>query len=340
MRRAAPRSESQTLITGVYRTGTEFVAQLLTGHPDLSTTMYHVNAARFVRGCYARLDDPTNLAQAVEDIGQRLTERYGIDLDRQAVLDSCAACNTEGWTGLYDALMSALWLDADRRHWAEKCQLVWRAIPEFIAGMPNGRAIIVIRDPRSVLASFKRYTYAAPPAYLGAVFNCLDAMTTARNAVSESGERLRILRYEDAALDPRGTARGLYEFLGLDPDQAVFEPANWRDSSGAAWRKNTVFEDDNTDFNVDKSIHRWKGTLADWEIAFTESVCGAVMTTFGYQTSGLTTDWPAALRTILPNEEITGHLRHWLATGEGIEAFPTDPLDRGNWEENALASNG
>ena len=32
--------------------------------------------------------------------------------------------------------------------------------PEFIKIMPNGKAIIVVRDPRSVLASFKKFTNA------------------------------------------------------------------------------------------------------------------------------------------------------------------------------------
>ena len=35
---------------------------------------------------------------------------------------------------------------------------MWREIPTFIGMLPNAKAIHIIRDPRSVLASFKKYT--------------------------------------------------------------------------------------------------------------------------------------------------------------------------------------
>ena len=81
---------------------------------------------------------------------------------------------------LYDVLMTTLWVTEEKRHWAEKCQILWREIPDFIDMMPNGRAILAIRDPRSVLASFRAFTFVPPPAYLGAIFNCFDALKHAR----------------------------------------------------------------------------------------------------------------------------------------------------------------
>ena len=42
---------------------------------------------------------------------------------------------------VYDVMMSELWLDDGKSNWAEKCQLVWREIPDFLDRMPFGRAV-------------------------------------------------------------------------------------------------------------------------------------------------------------------------------------------------------
>lgn len=325
-------SASQTLITGVYRTGTEFVAQLVSGHPHLSSTMYHVNAPRFVADRYDPLAE--NLDRALAETAERLRERYDLCVDTAAVAGEIHRRGAT-WATFYDVLVSALWLAGDKVHWAEKCQLVWRQIPEFVATMPNGRAIMVIRDPRSVLASFKSYTYAQPPAYLGAVFNCLDAMAHAERFARDLGpQRFLAIRYEDAAAAPQQTADGIYRFLGLDPALAVFDRSTWRNDKGEPWLANSSFQN-TADFDVQASINRWRDKLEDWEIAFAEHVCGDRMGGFGYQPSGAVMDWHRSLAAILPDPVMAGHLHRFVATGQGIQAFPSDPLDKSNWEENA-----
>lgn len=329
-------SLSQALITGVYRTGTEFVSLLLSGHPELASTMYHVNAARFVRGRYEPLSDPVNLERATADLAARLAERYGLALDRSRVAAQARrAADRPEWAAIYDAAMTDLWLGGTRHHWIEKCQLLWREIPEFIAAMPNGRAILVVRDPRSVLASFKRHTYAPAPAYLGAIFNCFDAMVHGlRFAHTLPSDRFKLVRYEDVAAAPESRAAELFAFLGLDPAKATFDRCQWRDSLNRPWKANSSFDSAfSGEFDVSASIVRWRQGLDEAEIALTEIVCGAPMRRFSYEPSGKPLDWPAALRLFIGDETMTGHFRRWLLHGEGIEAFPTDPTDPSNWEE-------
>ena len=60
--------------------------------------------------------------------------------------------------------------------WADKTQLVWTRVPDFLDMFPNGKVIHIVRDPRNVMASFKKSTYAPEPAYISAAFNCYDSM--------------------------------------------------------------------------------------------------------------------------------------------------------------------
>lgn len=330
------RSSSQTLITGVYRSGTEFVTQLLSAHPHISATMYRVNVLRFSCGRFDPIDRPKQWRLALDEIDHRLQTRYSIALHRDQVEAALQARDTVTYGVLYDAVMTSLYLNDHVLHWAEKCQLLWREIPGFLNMMPNGRAILVVRDPRSILASFKHYTYAQKPAYLGAIFNSVDAMTTGlRWARDLPKDRFLIVRYEDAASDPDGVARRMHEFLQLAPVSEFRDQSTWRDVHGRPWSSNSSFHasDDTRAFDIEASINRWKQALDQEEIGLTEAVCGETMAAFGYQRSSVEMNWPGGLRLFMGDDAMTNHFRRWLMTGEGIEAFPSDPLNPINWRK-------
>ena len=88
------------------------------------------------------------------------------------------------------------------------------------AVMPREKAVLVLRDGRRVIDSTLR---TWPPRRLGRTFEdlCLEWAAAATAALDHaeraSPEAVRLLRYEDAAADPAGVARGLLEWLGLDP---------------------------------------------------------------------------------------------------------------------------
>ena len=115
---------------------------------------------------------------------------------------------------IYDVIMTELHLKNNNvYHWAEKCQLVWREIPYFIDHMPNGYAIHIIRDPRSVLASFKKFTNAEYPLYLTAVFNSLDSL---QKAIEQNkNKRVLILKYENVLEDKYKEIVKVWKLIGL-----------------------------------------------------------------------------------------------------------------------------
>jgi hypothetical protein len=332
------RSQSQTLITGVYRTGTEFIAQHLGAHPKLDVSMYRVNAPRFILDRYDPISDPTQTLAALRDLADRLLERYQIVLDQPAVLKELETDGPITYARLYNVVMSVMYLAGEKVHWAEKNQLLWREIPWFVNNMPNGKAILVLRDPRSVLISFKKYTYAPSPAYLGAIFNCLDAMASAARYETELGpDRFIWVRYEDFALRPIEETQRLWAFLGLEGGPAGGSaPGDWKDAYGRPWHANSSFQpnDPGVAFDVNASIHRWKKGLSKEEIALAEVVSGSYLERFGYEPSGIPVDWPAMLRLFMNDEKMLAHFRRWLYTGEGIQAFPTDPLKPENWRRD------
>jgi len=328
-------SKSQTLVTGVYRTGSEYLSQLIGCHPKINVTMYTVNVLRFIYNRYDPISERVNYQSAIYTLADRLKARYNRLLDKEKILDDLARCECVDYGVFYDTVMSSLYLRAPAEHWAEKNQLLWREIPTFLEMMPNGKAILTVRDPRSVLLSFKKYTYAPPPAYLGAVFNCLDAMQHGLEYQRKYPYRFFCVRYEDAARSPAQTVRRFWNFLELEGSFDCCDQSNWTDEKGDAWHTNSVFHpnEDLRPFDVEASINRWRSELDDEEISFVEAVCGKTMHKYGYAPGRDEYDWLSVMRLFAHDDTISNYFRQWLLTGEGIEAFPTDPLDPKNWAE-------
>jgi hypothetical protein len=332
-----PHSSAQTLITGVYRTGSEYLAQLIGCHPKVAVGMYSVNVLRFIDGHYDPISVRKNYINALTDTAARVRERYGLVVDIPSITNELDSLESVDYGSFYDVLMCHLYMKQPATQWAEKNQLLWREIPRFLEMMPNGRAILILRDPRSVLVSFRHYTYAASPAYLGAVFNCFDAMVHAKLYQLEMPERVLVVRYEDAARNPQKISERCWQFLELDGPYDVAANREWTDAYGRPWHANSSFDDGSKlqPFDVADSLERWRDRISKAELSLTEGVCGDLMEEFGYQrTDPQLIDWLQAMRLMIDSPKILSYFRRWLMDGEGIEAFPTDPLKRKNWRND------
>lgn len=326
------KSRSQALITGVYRTGTEYITHCVNSHPALSATMYKVNVFRFALHRFDPVHEPKNYTAAVKEIAARMRTRYNDDIPVKAILQALGHAPKVNYCVLYDAVMSALYVNESTPHWAEKNQLQWREIPLFLEGMPNGRAIMVVRDPRAVTASFRRFTYAQPPAYLGSVFNCLDAMQHARDYAERYPKSFMTIRYEDFMQAPKGVTRAVWRFLGLSDDHPLTPQKEWRDPYGDRWGGNSAFQKANSPFDAAAALNR-HSTLSRAELDLTEAVCGELMAHFNYEVESRKPDWDAVHALIGGNPEITALLETWQRRGTGIQAFPSDPRDPQNWRK-------
>jgi len=333
------KSTQQILITGVYRTGTEYITQLLNNHPDLSSTMYTVNFMRFCYDRYNPIYEKKNYTKLIKETADRIKERWNKKLDSKNIIDYCNTIKKVDYGVLYDLIMHDLFLkNSTVNCWAEKTQLVWTKIPDFLNMFPNGKAIHIMRDPRSVLASFKKYTYAPSPAYLGAIFNCFGSMKLALK-YNKKYDNYKFVKYEDVMSSPEKTVIDIFKFLNLSYNHDLLSEDRWVDATGKPWGHNSAFmknPEKKQKFDKKESVNRWKKNLEDWEIALCEKVCGDLMGKFDYKLSDIKMDWKEYLKPVFTDDNITHFFRLWFVKGEGVEQFPTDPLKPENWTENLI----
>lgn len=315
---------NQLLITGCYRSGTEYITQLLNNHPKLSATMYATNFMRYYYNRYNPISE--RYIELIHDAHKTIHKRHGIFIDKNEIL--AYICNQKEITyaKIYDAIMSNTFL-GENHYWAEKTQLVWREIPDFLKMFPTGKAINIIRDPRAVLSSFKKHTYAEKPLYLGAIFNCYDSMKHSQHFQEQYPNRFLQVQYEDIILNPKHTLKNIFSFLNLSAGHELLSEEGWKNTDGSPWKHNSAFIKDDQAYKKSRPLNEWKNHLTDLEVLFCELINGELMNKNNYTLT--------RMKEIqyLSHPTIERYLELWC-DGKGIEEFPTDPLKEENWSEN------
>ncbi len=339
-----PESHSQTLITGVYRSGTEYITQLINCHPQIHATMYRINVLRFIYGKFDPIHNPQNYIKALHSIQDRVQKRYSISLDLEAIIDHLKSLAKVGYGDIYDTVMSSLYLTNGATHWAEKVQLLWREIPDFLSMMPNGKAILIMRDPRSVLCSFKYYTHAPPPAYLGAVFNSLDSMQFAKQHSQDLPEnKFLIVKYENVIASRVSELRKIWKFIGMDTkkEYPIDTTSSWMDAYNKPWMSNSSIQPEAKPASFDpvRSQNAWHERLSNAEKQFVYNICGKSMEEFGYTWKSLPNMDIDCSQMVEKDATLKSFYHRWLQTGKGVEAFPQDPLDSKTWNSRWLLFN-
>jgi hypothetical protein len=323
-------SKKQIFITGCYKSGTDYTTQLIGNHPKISS-IFDIN---FLRYCYDRFNPiHERYKECIIHMDSIIRKRHNRSLNINSIITRCEQTEYLDYWRLYDYIMSDLcFLDRKKeRVWADKSQLSWRLIPHMLEELPNAKAIIVIRNPKAVLASFKTHTYADYPLHLGAIFNCYDAMKHAEIYENLFPHRFTKLKYEDLLHHPESTITSVFEFLGLSAEHDLFDSSNWKDPSGKPWKFNTSYKDE--PFDPHKSARKWKTVLEDWEKSMCDKVNLEYYNINGYEPAYLpdNNDIPTD---VLEHPTIKRYLSEWLFRSSGIQEFPTDPLKEENWTVN------
>ena len=331
------RSDLQILITGCYRSGTDYSSVLLNNHPNLAVTTYTTSFMRYSFNRYNPINNKKNYTALLEEAKKRIKVRWKKNLNIKKIISYCEEEKKVSYQLLYDLMMSDLFLSKSISKWGEKTQLVWRQIPDFLKMFLNGKAINIIRDPRSVLASFKKSTYNPEPAYLGAIFNCFDSMQKSLIYSNKYKDRFLSFRYEDIALKPEQTLKHIYTFLNLSSDHDLMNEKEWLNADGSKFLHNSVFTakiKNQNHFDMKASINRWKNNLSEAEIAFCQFVNKETMKSYNYKISNKHNDWNELLSKIFSDKKIHRYFKNWLLRKQGVQEFPNNPLNPKNWDEN------
>ena len=303
-------------VTGMFRSGTTLIARMLAAHPALAfasdpyaplfKALRNAVAAREIDGAFDReapLDDyyfdasknmvlaavrnadltalptPEDLAPLraqlarqcqvysprVEPLLHKLDGanfaaliESGLDIVAEAYGDGSesAVGTKEVWTG----------------------EFVW----PLLKSLPDAHAIVVVRDPRAVVASKNVRDEMYPWLFLTRQWRKLAALGWLAAHDDALAGRIHLMRYEDLITNPEHAIRAMCGAAGITYEACLTDPSTYRDGAGAPWFQNSSHFSDVRAFNTD-SITRWREVLDHNMVAFVEAICWPEMLLLGYQ---------------------------------------------------------
>ena len=158
------------------------------------------------------------------------------------------------------------------------------------------KVVFLVRDPRAVIPSSRSVGFfrenGGPPnslqgTRLYSYRQCKqteDNLELIRKLPNSVRKRIRLLRFEDLALDPLEELVGLYQFAGLTVLESVrawlneTTRLNVRDCTKIDGEQATCTKD-----NAQVAVNRWRWKVHPYDIGIIEYYCGRVMRLLGYR---------------------------------------------------------
>lgn len=293
------------IVVGASRSGTELVRALLNRHPEVGIapeTHYFDDLRPRVGG--GRSELTPDQREATREYFENLRSGwYGLNTTPRS---SSSANWLENLGDTADEIFrqycEAWSADRGKNVWGEKTpRHIFRG-DDILAAFPDARILVLIRDPRAVVASYRdwRNQWAGRDTIDPALFDASQRedrrirasyslsivsmlwKSAARHAASlarrHGPDRVRIVKYEDLVAEPERTTRELCEWLGV---------RFYRDMLTVGVVNSSYVPAEAQD-GVDPAVAgRWRGVLSKNEIGYVDWLTGGVARSFGYEPAGV-----------------------------------------------------
>ena len=304
-------------LVGPSRSGTELMRAVLNRHPRLRIapeTHYFDDLRPRLTDAEVLTPSPENREQVLAYFGRLNGAIYG--LDRQPTgtadlaflerLNSTALAMDPGPDAIFAAFCQTCDIDRTKvqgtgRIWGEKTpRHIFSAAPIFTT-FPNARMIVMVRDPRGVVASYRDWNnrWSAEQGATGALtteakaevrrvrwsYSLTLSVLLWRSAISTGlsllrtygRDRVMLVKFEDLISSSSSVTGQVCDFLGIAPDAGMRQ---------VAVRNSSYLKDDSRSGFVVEAAMRWRAVLSDAEIKHIERVAGNSMTVLGYAPHG------------------------------------------------------
>jgi Sulfotransferase family len=275
----------QLLVVGSMRSGTTLLNRLLAANPAVAM-VYH--PTRFFES-----------AQDLRDLGPRgFLEKFQGAYGYFGKLDAAARARSEAALGalpedapkgeVYGVLLAALAGKPEARVVGEKYAGRGAEMHPFRTHVPDGKILMIVRDPRDVLLSNKKRieqeadmdNYWAG-AHLMALDDWAELAVLHRSFEQIQGGNYLQVRYEDLVAQPEQVLRQVCDFVGVPFAPEMTKDGALRHDDGREWRANTSHGEAYTSVSG-KSVGAWRAGLGAGELLCLQAVLREHMRMFGY----------------------------------------------------------
>ena len=315
-----------------FRSGSALTSRILNANSQIGMIC---DKLKYFRFCYNRYNPLTedNVYKMLNDVAIRLHGRFEISINVEECfkeIESKTNCDAS----IYSTLLNHIFKETDKEIIGEVECLGWSKIPVFLDMFPNSKALLIIRDLRDVVVSFKKLTFAPGDDYLIALFNVIDAMDHFLEYQKKYPDRFYGIRYEALKSNPEQEIVKICHFLGINFETDMLDENNWTELKGNKW-KNKAVSSFYIEGDHNNPVGRWRRLILPEDHYLCEWIGKAQLNKFGLETEGkgFTQDIiDSAVKKITSSKLLRESFEHWCETGKGVEKYPLDPTKPENWD--------
>ena len=323
-------------ISSPFRSGSALLSRTLNAHSQIGLIN---DALKYFRFCYRKYLplNEKNVQTMLNDVSYRLLTRFNIQLDVQVCMDEIQKKPLND-TSIYSTLLNHLFDNHSGRYIGEMESVSWTKIPIFLNMLPDSKALLIVRDLRDVVVSFKKKTIAPGNDYLIALFNVIDAMDHYIEYQENFPSRFHGIRFESLKEHPEEEIRKTCDFLDLDFEPKMLDEESWLDFHGDKW-KNREISSFHAVGDSTNPVGRWRKLITPEELYLCEWIGRKQMQAFGMRFEGGSASPEVinrAMKLINSSELLKNAFQRWKETGRGMEMYPLDPTDSRTWDKESM----
>jgi len=331
-------SQRFLFISTPFRSGSALLSRNLNAHSQISLLNDSLKYFNFCYNRYLPLTE-SNISRMLNNVEQRLLKRFDINIEVQTCLDKIKQ-QPVSQASIYAILLQHLFRNQNKRFIGEMESISWSRIPLFLNMFPNSKALLIVRDLRDVVVSFKKKTIAPDNDYLVAIFNVIDAMDHFIECKNNFPDRFHGIRFEELKKDPEKVMKRSCEFLGLDYEPEMINEDNWTDYHGEKWKNRKVSSFYN-EGDHHSPVERWRRLITPEELFLCEWIGRRQMLALNMRIEGQPVSqkiFNNAIKMITSSNLLKESFKKWCETGKGIQRYPLDPTDPSTWDKNPKTS--
>lgn len=327
------------LISTTFRSGSGLLSRILNAHENITLTYDKIKFFLYCHNKYGKNNIKVKIL--LSDLENRLVNRFGIKINVDDILNSLKKEKSNlDYPKIYRAILSNIHKPSiEQKYIGEMQNLAWRQISTFFDQYNGSKALVILRDPRDVLVSFKKHTISKGYNYLISIFNFIDVVQYSKYLKKKYPKKFKIVKYEDLKSDTINIVKEICKFLRVEFNKKMLNEKYWLEYSDNQWKpwanlKTSSFKSNKRLLN--SPINRWKKIISDQDLYLCELLAKKEMKYLNYSISKKSfsdTDKSNSIKNLTDNKTLNIIYKKWKKYGTGVQQYPLNPFDKKTWDK-------
>ena len=319
-------------ITSSYRSGASLFTKMLNVNNKIKVSSGTINFFRYYYKKYDLIKKKTNYQSLISQFCFRTKHRFGINLDYDEVIRDKEK-SAFNYSDIYRLMCSKIFKNQKFTITGEHAGNEWRNIPNYLKEFPKGKVIILLRDPRDIICSFKKTTIAKKNDYLITIFNYIDLINYTYALKKKHSKKIHIVKFNELKKNPSTVIKKVCKFLKIIYSHKMINENFFKGMDGKKWNQSKVFS-----FSgklKKKNVGRWKSIITTEDLFLCEFIAKNQMKMMGLTISNTFFDKKTiskGFNKIISSNLLAKSFLKWITDQEGNDKFPLDPLNPKNYD--------